>query len=312
MKIAVVVAAASLALAGPRVAGTQTAASSLPSSVASDRLVHGPAYWRALKARDFAPEAGEDVAALAEEIPALLRSTDPEIRDGIGYEVLVAWIYKDRRLSAPSLQRLYEALLAQAQQGLGESGSDGLFGRSFATLGLSVFAAADLKKPLLRDEQVAQLVELAARCLRTESDLRGFVPDRGWGHATAHTADLLKFLARNPRFTHEQQRIAVSAVEARLLSARQVFVWGEDARLAVALAAIATRPDADAELFVEWFRRLRAANERLWNGPLDTAAYVAVRAQLNVLDHLAAELATRADPPARIVAGLRELHVSTQ
>ena len=37
--------------------------------------------------------------------------------------------------------------------------------------------------------------------LAAELDLRGIEPRVGWIHATAHTADLLKFLARNPRFT---------------------------------------------------------------------------------------------------------------
>ena len=45
--------------------------------------------------------------------------------------------------------------------------------------------------------------------------MRGLEPGIGWIHATAHTADLLKFLARDGRFTVADQRRLLEAAWAQ-------------------------------------------------------------------------------------------------
>ncbi|MBS0580769.1 MAG: DUF2785 domain-containing protein [Proteobacteria bacterium] len=266
---------------------------------------HPASFWQGLKEQQFKLDAQQSAPELAAEAAGLLHRTDPEIRDGIGYEALAAWIYRDQLLSAPELQQLQVQLLRSATQGLGHVGDDSLFARSFSILALSLLAAEDLKKPFLTPAQYTELVNLGTRSLAQERDLRGYVPGKGWGHATAHTADLLKFLARNPQLQPVQQQHIVEAVVGRLHSAGMVFVWGEDARLAAALASIARRPDADAGNFARWFDELRAAHRRLWEGRFDTARYVAERAQLNALAELS--LALDSDPSTPGAPAIREL-----
>ena len=252
--------------------------------------VHNKAFWLALRADGFKLPPEESALPLALEAAALLGSTDPALRDAVAYEALAAWIYEERRLTAGELERLRATLAANAKRGLGEAEGDGLFLRSFSTLALSVLAAADLKQPFLDAQQFDGLVELGIEGLGGERDLRGYVPGRGWGHATAHSADLLKFLGRSPRLRREQQARIVSAIAQRLRSAGQVFVWGEDARLAAALTSLARRADADPAPFEGWFQRLREEHAAVWSGAFDPARYVPVRAQLNALSAFAADL----------------------
>jgi hypothetical protein len=75
-----------------------------------------------------------------------------------------------------------------------------------------------------------------------ERDLRGYIVGKGWGHATAHSADLLKFLGRSSRLNTAQQARLVESISGRLRFAGQVFVWGEDARLAAASVRVVYRP----------------------------------------------------------------------
>ena len=142
--------------------------------------------------------------------------------------------------------------------------------------------------------------------------MRGYVPGKGWGHATAHCADLLKFLARSHWLGAEQQSRMINAIAERLRSAEQVFVWGEDARLAAALTAIARRSDADPGPFLAWFKRLAAEHATLWSGAFDPGRYVPVRAQLNTLAAFAADLDATSGPQAGIRAGLRSLRAEAQ
>jgi hypothetical protein len=284
------------------------------AAIAVDAPLHDRSFWAALRARGYQLPADEPLLPLALEATRLLGSVDPELRDGIGYEALATWVYQDHRLGCTELGRLRETLVAGARSGLGEPEGDGLFLRSFSTLGLSIVAAADLQAPCLDAATFDGLLEVALNALGRERDLRGWVPGKGWGHATAHAADLLKFLGRNPRLTAAQQARIVDGIATRLRSAGHVFVWGEDARLAAALAALARRPDVDPAPFDVWTRRLASEHAAAWQEPFDPARYAPVRAALNALAELGAELddGTTAAGSDAIRASLRALRAATR
>jgi hypothetical protein len=296
--------AATLAVAA--IAGAGNAAGGTPT--------HDQAFWTGLRAQQFHVPAGEPVLPLALEATRLLGATDPAIRDSIGYEALATWIYEERRLDGGELGRLRAVLVANARDGLGEPAGDGLFLRSFSTLALALIAADDLRNPSLDQSGFDELLELGLDALARERDLRGWVPGKGWGHATAHAADLLKFLGRSPRLRPAQQTRIVAAIATRLGSAGQVFVWGEDGRLAAALAALARRADADPAPFEAWFRRLAEAHAAVWHGDFDPAGYTSVRAPLNALAELAADLEPDTMPGGTqaIRAALRALRAATR
>jgi hypothetical protein len=280
----------------------------------ADSDSHGPAYWRSLKQQDFKLPAETRVLPLAIEATALLGSTDPELRDEIAYQAFVAWVYRDQRLAPGELNQLRVILVSKAVRGLGHVEDDSLFLRSFSVLVLSVLAAQDLRGPFLDATSFNDLVDLGVHSLTQERDLRGYVPQKGWGHATAHCADLLKFLARSPRLSREQQALVVGAIARRLQTAGQVFTWGEDARLAYALAALAHRADADPSPFNAWFSDVQQRHARVWSGQFDPSLYVSERAQLNTLSELAADLEaeTTGAGAQDIRAGLRALRAATR
>lgn len=246
---------------------------------------HDEAFWRSIVAAKFAVPAGESPAALLLELDTLLASPDPRLRDGCGYEIAAAWIYRDRAVGDAELRRVLRAWQANLGRGLGDSGDDGVLLRSFSALDLSVLAAADLKQPFLSPEDRAGLLESALDYLAREKDLRAYDPVKGWIHATAHTADLLKFLARADTLPASAATRIAAAIEAKLDAAPAVFTHGEDERLAAALLALLLRPDADGRLLDGWLARLRVAHAALWaTGPLvDPSAYARVQNQKNTL-----------------------------
>lgn len=270
---------------------------SLP--VAAQQKVHDRSFWTALAGKGFAVPEEESVRDLALEAADLLSSLDPELRDGVGYEALARWVYVEGLLPAEDLEALRRKLQAGLTRQIGEAAGEAAYGRSFSALGLSILAAADLKKPWLSREAFDELLAATAAFLGAERDVRGFVPGRGWVHATAHAGDVLKFLARSPRLTPAGQGQIVAAVAGRLRTAGVVFAWGEDERLAQALLSLTRRKDFDPSPFEAWFSSLAAENAALWkNGSsIDPAAFVAVRAQKQALVHLAALLGREDAPP---------------
>lgn len=272
------------------------------SAQAQQLTIHDRPFWREVIAQKYQVPAGQATLPLAMELAGFVTSTDPELRDSIGYEILANWIHRSGKLAASDFDALRRAFVPYGLTGISESGTDTVFTRSFALLNLKELAAADLKTPYLSQASFDELFELAVKALSTETDLRGYVPEKGWAHATAHGADLLRILARNSKLSAFQQSRLVTVINIRTQTAATVFAWGEDARLAAALASVANRADADITAFDTWFAALRTEHKQLWEGELNTAAYVRVRAQVNTLSQFAALVARQNNPafPAKL------------
>jgi len=76
------------------------------------------------------------------------------------------------------------------------------------------------------------LLDATLDYLLDEADVRGFVPGPGWHHSTAHTADLLKFLARNRNLPTEDQGRILNATTKKF-STVGVYTFGEDEPLSL-------------------------------------------------------------------------------
>jgi hypothetical protein len=247
----------------------------------------GRVFWLAL-ARDCAVPAGESAFGLVSEAASLLGFPDTEWRDDVGYGVVATCVYEKRALTADERRTLVRQLSANLRRGIGEDGTDTVLLRSFSALDLSVFAALESVDPALDGAGYRQLLDDALAYLRDERDLRGLEPRVGWIHATAHTADLLKFLARDPRFTPADQERLLDAAWAKMTApGTPVFTHAEDERLAAALASVVRRPDFDPAVLDPWLGRFIALEERVWEkAPPDPATLDASQNARNLLRSL--------------------------
>jgi hypothetical protein len=222
------------------------------ASPAAATATHNRAFWMQLLQECKVPK-GESAAALVDEAVSFQSSRESFWRDDVGFQVVVRCVYREHRLSPEERRKLVDALAVNLRRGIGESGTDTVFLRSFSALDLSVIQALELQDPVLDDAGFRSLVDAALAYLVQEKDGRGFEPDVGWIHATAHTADLLKFLARDPRFTPADQARLLEASWAKATAAETPgWDFGEEERLASALLSVTRRTDFDAAAFDEW------------------------------------------------------------
>ncbi len=240
------------------------AALALAAGLAQPAEARGLPFWKALVADCVVP-AGESASALVGEAVALLGSPSSEWRDDVGYGVVASCVYEKRALSGAERRALVERLSANLLRGVGEAGSDSVLLRSFSALDLSILAALENEDPALDAAGYRRLVDAAFCYLRDERDLRGIEPGVGWIHATAHTADLLKFLARDPRFSKADAARLLDALAAKLISpGAPVFSHAEDERLAAAVVSLTRRSDFDPTLLDPWLARFQAAEKQVW------------------------------------------------
>jgi len=251
---------------------------------ASDAASRDKAFWLEL-AKECTIPPGESAAALVNEAVGFLGSPDPVWRDDIGFGVVASCVYQQRRLNATERQQLVARLSGNLRSGIGEQGNESALSRSFSALDLSILAGLELEDPALDAQQYRRLLDDAMAYLRDERDLRGIEPQVGWIHATAHTADLLKFLARDERFTPADQSALLQAAWIKLTApGTPVFTHAEDERLAAALVSITRRPDFKPESLDPWLAQFVALEKSVWEkAPPDPATLDASQNARNLL-----------------------------
>jgi Protein of unknown function (DUF2785) len=263
---------------------------------------HPRGFWRKIKATEFAVPPGESPLALILDLSDSLGSPDPEIRDGFGYEIPATWIYEKKLLGRDDLRVLLRKWTANLRYGIGRTNEDSVLLRSFSALDLSLLAAYDLEAPFLSPAEFESLLNDALAYLSDERDVRGYTPPVGWRHSCAHTADLLKFLARNPRLEVADHARILEAVRAKITRVGDpVYVWGEDERLARTLVSLVRRPDFEPALVDPWLAGFATLHKKAWEGALpDPALLAADRNAANLLKSLHTFLAQPAETAAAV------------
>jgi hypothetical protein len=161
------------------------------------------------------------------------------------------------------------------------------------------------------------LLGAALDYLAAERDVRGYDAEKGWMHSVAHTADLLKFLARSPRLATAGQQRILAAIAVKLESTGPL-VDGEDERLARAILSLAGRSDFDAAAFRAWhsayparqkaWRRSLWAKAPAWSAPgLDPEGYAGIGNAKHLLASLYSLLAQVREPASALVTARDEL-----
>ena len=264
---------------------------------------HDRAFWRAIQTNHYAVPEGESAVELAHELSGYLGSPDPDLRDDLTYSILDVWIIERPQLSRQELIPFVEEWSANLKIGIGESGTDSVLKRSFSALLLSSIAQRDLKTQFLGDARYHALLADTISYLNSERDLRGYDGTKGWIHATAHTADLLKALAENDLLTRDDQHAILAAIAERLATAPTVYSYGEQDRLAMAVRSIVLRRDFDAEYFNKWLAGLDEADSNVWKAkPLTPEILATYQNRTYMLEALIARMSSESLNPAATAA----------
>jgi len=255
------------------------------------------AEWVALAKGGYVLPEGQRAVDVLLEMNALLGSPDPVLRDDVAFGAAERWI-RDGKLSAAELRQLLELWTANTADGLGAPADDRVFKRSFSALCLSLVAARDLTTPFLEPGELQAFFNRMLGYFRAETDVRGFDPVRGWMHTVAHTSDVLKFLARNPKLAPGADGRLLAAVNEKIDTNPGVFAWGENDRMALALQSALRRPDADPAAIAAWTELWVGEHKKLWaGGPhVDPRQFARVENARQVMRSLHTALAMETKP----------------
>lgn len=216
------------------------------------------AFWQGVAANNFAVPEGYTASKLLPELLNLLGSPDQELRDDIGYTALAYWTVRDKHYSPDEIRRMIKHLTENLQTGIGEKDSDSVILRSFSALVLSLMIYRDNQDSFLTNEEVKTVLQQTVEYLEAEQDIRGYVVGKGWLHSLAHTADTLKFLARNPKTDAGDHLQILSAIASKLTRpTTHAYVHDEDERLVLVVMEVLKRDTLHAPTLHGWIESFR-------------------------------------------------------
>ena len=215
-------------------------------------------FWHSIRKNNYALPDGYEVLPLTEELYAYLASTDPELRDIIGFFVFKNWT-RQGLYNMDDLRGFVPRLIANLKEGIGERKSDFVFLRSFSALWLAVIVDYDTRNPSLSSQEMIPIKEAALAYLAAERDLRGYDPVKGWAHAIDHAASLLAALAASPH-TDANDHIRILACIANKLkdSDHWIYMYDEDDCLAEPAMEIFARGTLSTDQVRAWLAILSA------------------------------------------------------
>jgi len=267
------------------------------------------AYWQQVRSAEMQVPTDRPLADLTAELTTMLGSTDPVERDEIAYPILATWISEG--VYDDLLAGLGDGMAAGLTQGLGESGTDSVFRRSFSALVLAECIERDNAESRLPATKILEWGDRVSGWLVRERDVRGYVPDQGWAHAVAHGADAIRVLADSPHLGLNELTVLLDVVADRVIEQTPApLSSGEHDRLAMATMGILRRRLVPLRIIEPWLARVTAAatlGEAVDGDPyLITGNPEAFLRALHIQVALAPEpIDVRADLLLELVAALR-------
>jgi hypothetical protein len=220
-------------------------------------------FWAGLHKNKCEIPAGHTLAELTSELFSYLGSTDPELRDDIGYTVFANWL-KQERYSVGEIHGYVKELLANLDNGIGETESDSVFLRTFSILFLAEIIHNDNKKAFLDKADITAILEKGLWYVSAEKDPRGHIPIKGWAHALAHTADLMLVLGKNGNLEEKDLWKILNTISEKIIhSTNYIYIHGEDERLAGSVMEALRRDLIPTEKVEAW---AKSFTEQNWKG----------------------------------------------
>jgi hypothetical protein len=214
-------------------------------------------FWQSVVSGGMGVPSSRKLSDLTAELGEMLGDPDPEIRDGLAFPILAAWV--SNGVYDDLLKRLGDGICTLMEEGVGEVLTDRVYQRSFAALLMAEIIERDNRTDLLDERTILGWGDRISRWLLAEKDVRGFDPEKGWAHAVAHGADALSALARSPRVDGPGLVFLLDVIADRVLKPTpEFYVAGETDRLALAAMDALRRNQVELDSLEPWLTRLAA------------------------------------------------------
>jgi hypothetical protein len=210
-----------------------------------------------IKQEDYKVPQHTSAYELAVQMLKEIGSTDPELRDDLIYYTLCKWT-ENKECTSEQMRRLLQISLSDDYlfQGIGETGTDSVFIRSFSVLIVPLAIYTHQQSNYLTNNEIKNIKEKLIQYLMLERDLRGYVEGKGWAHAVAHAADGLNAIAGLTSLTHTDLFDILTIIKNKICINHYLYTDEEDERMVTSVTTIMNREIVEEESVMKWIRSL--------------------------------------------------------
>lgn len=199
----------------------------------------------------------EEIKELLPQMLDNIGSIDFELRDDLIYSTFYNWIVNEK-LSNEDVKEITKVILSESKIffHIGESGNDTVFTRSFSVLLIPLLLYIGEKNEIFEDQDIVNIYNKLTKYFELEKDYRGFLEDKGWAHAVAHTADAIKEIARFKIIDKDKLIKILELIREKTSIDSTFYTDGEDERLVLAVYEILKRDlitKEEIEIWIESF-----------------------------------------------------------
>lgn len=175
-----------------------------------------------------------DQTQLVQSMMLHIGSLDSELRDNLIYGSFYELIREKNLLEHSLLTELLEECLNNLLcKGIEERESDLVFTRTFTSLLIALILYRDNVDDFLSEHKINECKDRVLAYLSAETDVRGYVPVKGWAHSIAHMADAIDELVKNPKLNKASYIEVVGTLFNAILQEDYAFIHNEDERILV-------------------------------------------------------------------------------
>jgi len=218
-------------------------------------MASASAFWQQVLADGLKVPVNRPLDDMTAELTMMLGSPDPELRAGIAYPTLSTWV--SRGVFDDLLSGLGDGMVSGIERGLGRSGDDGVFRRSYSVLVLGECIRRDNLENRLPNVKILEWGDRVAAWYVREKDTRGWVVGKGWANAVGNGADAIAALAESVHFGKTELTVLLDVLADRvLMPVDQLFTSGEPDKIARATMAVLRRNLVPQNVLDPWIARL--------------------------------------------------------
>ncbi len=198
---------------------------------------------RSIRDNDWKIPNEMDYYQFALELLDNIGSTDSELRDDLILNVLWMMI-TNNILSKDQVKSLLTKCMSDKHlfYQIDEKESDGVFNRTFTMLIIRAILIYHIKNnDLLTHNEVINLNKTLIRYVQLEKDLRGYVDNKGFGHAMGHAGDTLRTIALCHELGHDELLEIINVVKEKICIYDFVYINEEAERLVSVIICVLSR-----------------------------------------------------------------------
>jgi hypothetical protein len=235
-----------------------------------------------IQKNDYRLPEGLDEFEAVKLVMRSLSSSNGELRDDLGYTILVKWLVKENILNGNQLKNILKEAISDDMLyfKIGESGTDSVFQRSFSSLLIALVLFRDNQEQFLSEREFTDTFNRLVEYCKLEKDFRSYVKGKGWAHAPAHISDALDECVRNRYTDHGKCKVLWGSLKTLIENAPHVFDAEEDERIATPVIAMV---ELEMVQFTDLFQWMQKVDIHQLDNDLDDASerYAKLTKKLN-------------------------------